>query len=227
MRRFFVTGTDTGVGKTFVTCAITRLLRARGQRVFAFKPIETGCPLVSSLSPEGQGERLGEDQRALVEAAGGWQVGRLRGLYSLSQPLAPAVAARIDGVEIDLVAIRRLLEQGAAEADVAIVEGAGGWRVPISDTLDMSALAKLVVDQTAGVLVVARAGLGTINHSLLTIEAIERDGFEVAALVLSTRPTDDPEMARSNAEELCRRWTGPVVDVSRIETLDTFHVERR
>ena len=201
MNGYFVTGTDTGVGKTFVSCVLARSGVSRGQRVFAFKPIETGC------SPVG-GELVGADQELLAEAAGDWQRGGLRGVYRFPLPAAPRVAAEVAGAAVDLGRISEVLRAGAAEAEVVVVEGAGGWRVPITDTADMSSLARMV---GLPVLVVARAGLGTINHSLLTVEAVERDGLNVAALVLSCLADDDPEFAASNAHELQLRWPGRVL----------------
>lgn len=202
MRGYFVTGTDTGVGKTFVTTALARLATSRGQRVFAFKPIETGVPPATCPS------RLGEDQRALVDAAGGWQTGELCGVYQFDLPAAPSVAAAAEARTIDLDRIEQVLARGASDADLVLVEGAGGWRVPITDEVDMGELA---IRLGLPVIVVARAGLGTINHSLLTIEAAERQGCSIAALVLSVRPDDDIEFARSNAEQIRRAWSGPVL----------------
>jgi dethiobiotin synthetase len=201
LRGFFVTGTDTGVGKTFVTCALARHARTAGQRVFAFKPIETGCLDV-------EGRRVGADQELLAEAAGNWQDGLLRGLYRFSKPAAPLVAADEEGETVDLDVIAQVLRDGAQKADLVLVEGAGGWRVPITTTSDMSTLARRT---GLPVIVVARAGLGTINHSLLTLEAVERDDLSLHALVLSQQPGDDPDFARSNAEQLNRRWSGRVV----------------
>lgn len=200
-KRLFVTGTDTGVGKTFVTCALARRARELGKRVFAFKPIETGCARV--------GERLvGDDQEKLAEAAGDWQQGELRGVYKFALPVAPLVAATAAGEAIDLDRISAVLEEGESEADLVLVEGAGGWRVPILDGVDMSGLAARLAPR---VVIVARAGLGTINHSLLTIEAVERDGLRVEALVLSKRHDDDTTLVTSNVEQISRRWSGPVL----------------
>jgi dethiobiotin synthetase len=187
VKGLFVTGTDTGVGKTFVSCALIRAARAAGHRVFAFKPIETGCPA---------GE-WGEDQRALAAAS----ESVLRGTYRLALPAAPWVAAQAEGVEIDLGRIAADLA-GAAGHDRVLVEAAGGWRVPITRTADTGDLACLC---GLPVLIVARAGLGTINHTLLTIEAIERDGLALAGVVLSVRPEDDVEFARSNAAQIAGR----------------------
>lgn len=205
MKGYFVTGTDTGVGKTFVSCALARSGVSRGQRVFAFKPMETGC------APGASGELVGADQELLAAASGDWQRGDLRGVYRFPLPAAPRVAAEAAGAVIDLERVSEVLRAGAVGADLVVVEGAGGWRVPITDHADMSALARLV---GLPVVVVARAGLGTINHSLLTVEAVERDGLTVAALVLSRRPEDDLDFAESNASELRRRWPGRVLVLS-------------
>ncbi len=207
MTAYFVTGTDTGIGKTFVSVALLRRARARGLRAFGFKPIETGCGADS----------LGADQRALCDAAGGWQTGQLAGAYRLREPVAPWVAARVEGVELDLDLVVSLFRAQASSADLTVVEGAGGWRVPLTPTADISTLASKL---GAPVIVVARAGLGTINHSLLTIEAIERDGCSIAAVVLSCRPDDAPEFARENASEIARRWPGKVVVLESANDLD-------
>lgn len=192
MTRAFITGTDTGVGKTFVACSLVRKAVARDQRVFAFKPIETGCT-------RREGDRLiGDDQLALCEAAGNWQDGALRGVYALERPAAPFVASD-QPINLDLIA--EAFARGAVGVDQVIVEGAGGWRVPITASHDMSSLARVL---DLPVVVVARAGLGTINHSVLTVEAVRRDGLEVLAIVLSVLPSDDRELALSNADEIRR-----------------------
>jgi dethiobiotin synthetase len=200
MRRLFVTGTDTGAGKTFVTAAIARRARALRKKVFAFKPVETGCERIN-------GRLVGPDQEIISEAAGGWQTGAQRGLYQLVAPLAPYVAAVEEKTTLDL---QRMVDtaNSVSDIDVLAVEGAGGWRVPITADADMSALARLL---SADVVIAARAGLGTINHSLLTIEAVERDGLPIAALVLSRRPEEDRAFADSNREQIVRVWKGNVI----------------
>jgi dethiobiotin synthetase len=220
MTGYFVTGTDTDVGKTHVAVALTRYLRGQGARVFAFKPIETGC------SVDEHGVRLGEDQRALCEAAGGWQQGDLQGVYRLAMPVAPVVAALAEGLEINLLSrIAEVFRTGSASADAAVVEGAGGWRVPVTQTADMATMAQLF---GLPVIIVGRAGLGTINHTLLTIEAVERDGCAVAAVVISRRPDDDRAFAQSNAEEIAKRWRGLVrIYEGDAGVFDAFHVEQR
>jgi dethiobiotin synthetase len=203
---YFVTGTGTGVGKTFVTTALARRARALNKRVFAYKPIETGVL-----------GTIGDDQQALVDAAGGWQTGDLAGVYRFRLAAAPAVAA---DQEISFPRILDTFRTGSAQADLTLVEGAGGWRVPISNHEDMSTLAGAC---GLPVLVVATAGLGTINHSLLTIEAIERDGQPVAGLVMSQLPDDPSDLVLSNVEQLRNRWSGMLVVLSSNPTvLDPF-----
>lgn len=206
--KLFITGTDTGVGKTYVTTAIARAAVTRGARVFAFKPIETGC--------EGEGP----DQTALCAAAGAWQTGDLRGLYAFPRAAAPWVAA--DNTIIDLERIVGMAR--SQHSDITLVEGAGGWRVPISAALDMSGLARRL---GFPVVIVARATLGTINHSLLTVEAVERDGCRIAALMLSQRPEDDALFAADNLARIRSRWTGPsLLFTGKATELDElFHVE--
>jgi dethiobiotin synthetase len=202
----FVTGTDTNVGKTYVACALARRAHARGHKVFAFKPVETGCAATA-------GGYLGADQERLAIAAGDWQTGPLRGLYRFPLPAAPLVAAQQAGSAIDLDLVERTAREGTAQngATWLVVEGAGGWRVPITPEADMSTLARRL---RLPVVVVARAGLGTINHSLLTLEAVERDGLSVAALVLSRHATDDPAVAESNLVQIQARWAGRVLILS-------------
>jgi dethiobiotin synthetase len=204
MKGYFVTGTDTNVGKTYATCALARRAVARGHKVLAFKPVETGCLRGSD------GEYRGDDQELIAAAAGNWQTGALRGLYRFPLPAAPLVAAVHAGSAVDLSLIVRTAREGTAAAQVSLtlVEGAGGWRVPITADADMSALAR---ELGLPVLIVARASLGTINHSLLTIEAVERDGCAVAGLVLSQREADDPAATLSNSTEIGRRWGGRIV----------------
>jgi dethiobiotin synthetase len=207
---YFITGTGTGVGKTFVTGALARRARQLARRVFAFKPIETGCRLES-------GEWIGADQQELVAAAGGWQRGALVGAYQFEPPVAPSVAAARAGVEISIeqaIGQPKAALQGHPpfeQIDFVLVEGAGGWRVPVTATQDMSALAAAT---GLPVLIAGLATLGTLNHTLLTVEAIERDGQRCAGIILSQRPEDDQSLVESNLVELRARWSGPIVALS-------------
>jgi dethiobiotin synthetase len=209
VKRYFVTGTDTGVGKTYVACGLARRAREKNPRlkVFGFKPLETGTSGAT-----------GEDQRVLVKAAGDWQEGPLRGLPPFAMPAAPYVAALAEGQRVSIDEVLRLCDSGTQQAELSVIEGAGGWRVPITEDVDMAGLAQQL---GSPVVIVARAGLGTINHSLLTIEAVEHDGCRVAALVISKRPEEDEDFTNSNAHEIARRWKGRVLVLgSDLSTLD-------
>jgi dethiobiotin synthetase len=154
-RGFFVSGTDTGVGKTVASCALVQGLRARGIDVGVMKPIETG---VGSDGPL--------DAQALREAAGVEDsLGEICPLQ-FALPAAPNVAAAAEGRGIDLAFLLRSFDALAARHDVMVVEGAGGLLVPTADTCDMGDLARQFELE---LIVVARMGLGTINHTLLTL----------------------------------------------------------
>jgi dethiobiotin synthetase len=194
---YFVTGTDTGVGKTHVTAALAGRGRQLGMRVFAWKPIETGCAVKD-------GHFVGEDQEAISSE---WQQGEFRALYQFRRPVAPLVAAREEGA-IDPARVVEVFQRGASMADLVVVEGAGGWRVPITEDLDMGGLARRL---QLPVIVVARGGLGTINHTLLTVEAVGNEQQTVAMVVLSARPGEDHAFVEENANEIRRRFQGPVL----------------
>lgn len=196
--KLFVTGTDTGVGKTFVTAAIARELVRQGESVFAWKPIETGCH-------EHAGLLIGEDAETLAIAAGDWQTDAGRGLYLFRTPVAPYVAAALESRSIDVAQVVSMAH--AATTTSVLVEGAGGLRVPITSDVDIASLA-----HSCGypVVIVARASLGTINHSLLTVEAARRDGLTVAGVVLSRLPDVDQQTAESNRREIARIGHVPV-----------------
>ena len=170
MRALLITGTDTGVGKTFVACALATALRARGRRVAVMKPIETGV------------EREPEDALRLRAAAG--DPAPLDDIcpYRLRAPLAPAVAASLEGVAIDLERIAGLVTRRAADADVLLVEGAGGLLVPIAGR---TTYLELATRCGLPLLIVAANRLGTINHCALTARAALAAGLAVRGFVLS------------------------------------------
>ena len=164
-------GTDTGCGKTTVACAIARAAREAGQRVRVLKPVETGCV-----------DGVPADAVALAEAAGDERPLEELCPYRLSLPAAPEIAARQEGVDIDPDALQRAFASAADGADLVLVEGAGGLRVPVRLGLDMAELALLF---GLPLVLVARAALGTINHTLLTLEAAKLRRLRVALLVFS------------------------------------------
>jgi len=170
-RGLFVTGTDTGVGKTRVACALLRSLRDQDVRVAAMKPVETGV-----------GEAGPLDAMALREAAGAEAPLSDVCPQHFGLPAAPNVAARAEGRRVDLQRIDAAYARLCASHDLVVVEGAGGLRVPLDDDFDMAALAKRL---RVPVLLVARASLGTLNHTLLSLEALDREEIELLGVVVS------------------------------------------
>ena len=172
----FVLGTDTGVGKTMIATTLLRSWAAVGRRVSGFKPCETG----------------GGDDGAQLGAATG------RGIdpeavspYRFELAAAPFIAAAQSGVELDFSVLDRHLTTLAADSEVVIIEGAGGLLVPWTAT---TTTAELVSHVGLPVLLVARTSLGTINHTLLTLEALERRSIPVLGVVFSqTTPKAGPE----------------------------------
>ncbi len=169
MKGLFVTGTDTGVGKTVVACALARALRGHG--VGVMKPIETG------VGPDGP-----LDAQALREAAGAGDSLEEICPQQFALPAAPTVAAAAEGRTVDLGSVRRAAEILAERHPFLVVEGAGGLLVPAAEGFSMADLAS---DLGLPVVVVARGALGTINHTLLTLEAISRRALPLAGVVVS------------------------------------------
>ena len=173
----FITGTDTGVGKTRVAALLVRALRAAGTDAVGFKPICCGGR---------------EDAVALAEASGGdVSLNDVNPVW-LRPPVAPYAAAMIEGRIADLALVREKFAQLRAAHAVVIVEGAGGWLVPV--TRDFS-MADLAAEFALPVLVVAANRLGVINHTLLTVAAIRTSGLECAGVVLNhvcAPQPDDP-----------------------------------
>lgn len=196
MTAIFVTGTDTGAGKTAVTRALARAARAAGLRVRVLKPIETGC----ERGPDGA--LVPADALSLAEAAGdGAPVTRLCP-YRFALPAAPEVAAAAEGVTIELAPIADALARAAKDADLVLVEGAGGLLVPILPGLDMAGLAARF---DLPVIVAARAALGTINHTLLTLEAARARELRVLGVVVSHTTPVHSDADRRNLDLLLAR----------------------
>lgn len=170
-RGVFVTGTDTGVGKTLVACGLIRQLRARGIDTAAIKPIETG---VDAGGPA--------DAIALRHACGDRDPIDDVCPERFALPAAPSVAAAAEHRRVDRAAIRAAFERLRRSSDFIVAEGAGGLLVPIEDGFDMLDLA---LEFALPALLVARAALGTINHTRLSLEIAEQRGLPVAGVVIS------------------------------------------
>jgi dethiobiotin synthetase len=197
-RGIFLTGTDTGAGKTLVSCAILSALRRRGIRVAACKPVETGCRLDGD-------ERVGEDCERLA-AAGGTQNPRDVAAYLFAEPAAPLVAAEAESVVVDRAALLDHYAGVAASADFVLVESAGGLMVPVADGYTTRDFAREI--GLPAVCVVA-SRLGCINHALLTMEVLRSSSIAVAGYVLNEIATDGQYgLALATNRDVLQRFSG-------------------
>lgn len=190
----FVTGTDTGVGKTLITAALAAALRACGVDVGVMKPIETGCPTR-------RGRLLPLDALTLREASGSRDSLALINPYRFREPLAPMVAAERSGRRIDVEVLEERFSRLAGRHSAVLVEGAGGPLVPITERasfLDLSARLRLPL------LVVIGSRLGALNHARLTVEAALHARLPVAGAILN-HPTVDRSPARTTNLSALRR----------------------
>jgi dethiobiotin synthetase len=218
VKALLITGTDTNVGKTWVTCLIARQLMACGLRVAAYKPVCSGAIITSTMESSGplagtspaNSHVIWEDVECLKAAIGEEWSDEIICPQRFLAPLAPPIAAKAEGRTVDFL---RMLS-GAYQfpgADVLLIEGAGGWLSPLTEQFTVADVAAKL---RAPVLIVARAGLGTINHTLLTIESIRHRGLEIAGVVLNEpRPTDHDASTATNAEEIERRSGIPVFGI--------------
>ena len=193
-RAFFLTGTDTGVGKTLIAAALLRAAAARGLRTLGMKPVAAGDA---------------GDVDALVAAGNVAAPREVVNPYLLREPLSPHLAARRDGTAIDLEHIARCFGALQGRADFLIVEGAGGFLVPLSDTHDGADLAARI---GLPVVLVVGLRLGCLNHALLTAEAIRARGLRLAGWVANQV---DPAMAcvEENVDTLRARLAAPLLGV--------------
>lgn len=203
MNGVFITGTDTGVGKTIVAAVIARLIADAGLRTGIMKPVTSGCS-------ERDGVRISDDAELLAYGA------RLEALppeavpYLLTAPIAPSEAAAKEGVRIDLERIAAEYETLAAQHDFMVVEGAGGLMVPLAGGL---LVADLIRRLGLPVIVVARPGLGTVNHTCLTCFAARQMDIPVIGIIISGFP-DAPDEAEESAPHLIASLAGaPILGI--------------
>jgi dethiobiotin synthetase len=202
MPHYFIAGTDTGVGKTFVTCALLHNLREQGIAAIGMKPIAAGA----DPTPEGL---RNDDIEALRAASGIPLLSEDLNCYLLAEPIAPHIAAASEGIDIDLDVIRQRFDQLTELADVVLVEGVGGFIVPLGDDIDT---ADLAADLDLPVILVVGMRLGCLNHALLTQAAILARGLTLAGWVANQI---DPNMAEldANVEALEERIRAPLLGV--------------
>lgn len=204
MPGLFVTGTDTGVGKTTVAAALLRAARARGLDVGAMKPAESGC------ARGADGALVPADALRLLRAAGGDDPLDRVCPFRLEAPLAPGIAAAREGVEVSLDAIEAAHRALAARhRHGVVVEGAGGLLVPLD--AGFATVADLAVRLALPLLVVARPTLGTINHTALTVEAAAARGLACRGVILNAADAAAEEAATENARAIERLTGVPVL----------------
>jgi dethiobiotin synthetase len=187
--RILITGTDSGVGKTWVGCALALALQSAGKQVVAIKPLETGC----AGAP---GER--EDGVLLAQATG--QSQPTHAMFRIPERVPPTLASDRSGITIDFDALVLKIERYGENADYLLLEGAGGLLLPVTWEWNMVDLARAL---GACALVVGVDRLGTINHTLLSLSALELAGVPCAGVVLTTPETLD-QSTGSNAAAIAR-----------------------
>ncbi len=199
-RALFITGTDTGVGKTRVACALLTALAARGQRVIGMKPVASGAQAGARGLRHADAEALLAASNVAADYAD-------VNPYVFASAIAPHLAAQAAGVAIELAAIRSAYARLAAAADWVVVEGAGGWRVPLGAETSMADIARGL---SLPVVLVVGLRLGCLNHALLTVEAVARDGLTLAGWVANPI---DPAMqaAAATVEALATRIDAPLL----------------
>ena len=206
MRGVFVTGTDTGVGKTVLAAAIAASATQRGISVASFKPVVTGLD-----EEEGEWPR---DHELLAEVSSAHQSPEEIAPFRYGPAVSPHFAAQFAGVDLDPDELLEMAHAQAESADALIVEGVGGLLVPLTtDYLVRDFAGELSLP----VVIAARPGLGTINHSLLTIEAARAVALRIQAVVLTPWPEEPSEMEWSNMETIERFGGVPVVGLAHTE----------
>jgi dethiobiotin synthetase len=192
----FITGTDTGIGKTVIAGAIADYFRRRSTKVGVCKIVATGC--------ESRREGLvSEDAEFLAHCADASFPLDVICPQRYAEPLAPAIAAERAGQPLDWSAIQRSLTEISSKSEVMIVEGVGGIMVPLDGKHTVLDVARWLQIPT---LIVARPGLGTINHTLLTINALRSANVKIGGVVINRYPTDNPAIADETNPRAIEKW---------------------
>jgi len=199
---FFITGTDTGVGKTLVTGALMVALQQRGLTVAPMKPVAAGTVMMNGMA-------VNEDVALLQELSSHRFPLRDVNPCCFSEPIAPHIAASLEDVHVDVEVVRAAYARLAAQSDVVLVEGAGGFLVPMSETVSM---AEIPIDLALPVILVVAMRLGCINHALLTAEAIRARHLVLAGWVANT-PGAQMAAYEANLATLERLLKAPLLGV--------------
>ncbi len=196
----FIAGTDTGIGKTFVSCQLLAALRAAGLRAVGMKPVASGC------EPTPQGLR-NDDALALLAASEGEPAYDLVNPVAMRQPWSPHLAAAASGLRVTMAPLRSAYEQLREHHDCVVVEGVGGWMVPLAPGFSASELA---LQWQLPVILVVGMRLGCINHALLSARAILADGSPLLGWV-ANRVDPDMEAVEANIDTLRELMPAPML----------------
>ena len=209
MRSFFITGTDTDVGKTFITCALIEAFAARGIRAVPMKPIAAGTINVNGVI-------MNADVAALCDVSGTEAALADINPYCFSEPIAPHLAAMHESIVVKIDVIRAAFDRLKANAELVLVEGAGGFLVPLSDSQSMAEIpAALGLD----VILIVDMRLGVLNHALLTVEAIRARGLKLGGWVANTAAAGVPMLAfNENLATLERLIDAPLLGMVPCDT---------
>lgn len=195
----FITGTDTGVGKTVITAALALSLKNTGLSVGVMKPVQSGSSLPGLTDIEFLRSVLGEKEPSSDDC-----------IYNYEAPLSPHAAAALSGETIDPGRIKSAYGRLASSRDIVLVEGAGGLLVPITDDYLMADLAR---DLSLPLLVVARPGLGTVNHTALTVECARQRGLLVLGVVINAFPHSPGPAELTNPSAIIKQTGAPLLGV--------------
>lgn len=188
----FITSTDTDVGKTYVCKGIVRELLKRGKKTGYFKPLQSG--IVPDILSDADNVKKGiKNQNNLI----------LKNSYITNTPCTPSISAKIDGVEISLDKIEQDYKSLAKECDIVVTEGSGGLFVPVNEN---SLISDVIKKLNLPVIVVARPNLGTINHILLTLNALRNLNIQILGVVISNYPKNTNDPAIITAPELIEKF---------------------
>jgi dethiobiotin synthetase len=217
MRGLFVTATDTGVGKTVVSAALLAAMAAAGERVRAYKPVVTGLDDEDEIAARGAWPA---DHELLAAVAGMTpeEVSPLR----FGPAVSPHLAAELAGVRVDPAQLLAAASAGEPGATL-VVEGVGGLLVPLADDYTVCDLA---IALSLPLLIAARPGLGTINHTLLTVRVARAAGLDVRGVVLTPWPAEPSPMERSNRETIARLGAVQVETLGRVREADSAELAR-
>ena len=189
---FFITGTDTNVGKTYVACQLIADYVAQGYKVIGMKPVAAGCELVD-------GAWVNEDVLKLEAASNVKAPRNLVNPYSFKEAIAPHIAAELAGVNVEISVIKQAFDALTELADIVIVEGAGGFLVPLNSSSENKTMADLVAALNIPIILVVEMKLGCINHTLLTVEAIQARNLTLHGWVANQIGSKMPMLAENEA----------------------------